>query len=88
MKDEFEQWLDGRVLPQGCNVECLRTGWDAAMESMKKEQKLMAHCKKFVLENEISSAETVHQCDWVIENAYEFIEKCCRIAGWHKHKEE
>jgi hypothetical protein len=39
-----------------------------------KEQ-LFEIVMKFMLENEITCEETIHQCDWVIENAYEFIEK-------------
>jgi hypothetical protein len=28
---------------------------------------------KFMIDNEITCEETIYQCDWVIENAYEFI---------------
>jgi len=33
----------------------------------------------FMVGNRINSPETIHQCDWVIENAYEFIEELYKI---------
>jgi hypothetical protein len=47
-------------------------------------EKLMEFCKKFIAEQQISSGETIYQCDWVIENACEFIEGVCEIVGYHK----
>jgi len=35
---------------------------------------------KFMDDNGITCEETIHQCDWVIENAYEFIEDLFRIV--------
>jgi hypothetical protein len=32
-------------------------------------------CREFLIENKISVGETIYQCDWVIENAYEFIDE-------------
>jgi hypothetical protein len=32
-------------------------------------------CRAFLIENRISESETIYQCDWVIKNAYEFIDK-------------
>ena len=35
---------------------------------------------KFMIDNRISCGETVYQCDWVIENAYEFIDELFEIV--------
>lgn len=40
--------------------------------------------KKFVKEQEISCPETIYQCDWVIENAYSFIEELCNVVGYNE----
>lgn len=45
-------------------------------------------CVKFVEDQRISCAETVYQCDWVIENAYEFIEKVAERVGYFEYPEE
>ena len=44
------------------------------MENKIKED-LMETVMTFMKENGIHCEETITQCDWVIENAYEFIEK-------------
>ena len=36
--------------------------------------------KRFMEENGITCEETIHQCDWVIENAYEFISDLFEIV--------
>lgn len=40
-------------------------------------------CKNFVLENEISCPDAIYQCDHIVENAYEFIEKICDVVGYY-----
>lgn len=35
---------------------------------------------KFLIDNKITCGEEVYQCDWIIENAYSFIEELCEIA--------
>jgi hypothetical protein len=45
-------------------------------------------CKKFVEDQEIGSPETVYQCDWVIENAYEFIADVCNVVGYKPYEDE
>jgi len=57
-------------------------------KKLTTEQKLLALVKKFIADNEISCAEAVHQTDKVIENAYEFIEQCCELVGYHEYPEE
>ena len=46
------------------------------------EERLLAHCRAFISKQGISCSETVYQCDWVIENAYEFIDGICEIVGY------
>ncbi len=48
------------------------------------KKKLLALCQKFVKENAISCGETIYQCDWVIEHAYEFIDDVCQVVGWFR----
>jgi len=45
-------------------------------------------CSKFIKDQEIGCAETIYQTDWVIENAYEFIEKVCGVVGYLPYEEE
>lgn len=46
------------------------------------EAKLLKICQAFIKKQEITCAETIHQCDWVIENALEFIEDICDVVGY------
>jgi hypothetical protein len=45
-------------------------------------------CKKFVNDQEIDCAETIYQCDWVIENAYEFIQEVCEVVDYKPYEDE
>lgn len=49
--------------------------------------KLWEVVQSFVEEQEIRSAESIYQCDRVMENAYEFIEECCDVVGYHEDEE-
>jgi hypothetical protein len=49
---------------------------------------LLGVCSGFVEENKISCPEAVCQCDWVITNAYEFIEDICDVVGYDKTTDE
>jgi hypothetical protein len=55
---------------------------------MTKEQQLFELCKKFIEDQSIGCAETIYQTDWVIENAYEFIEDICDIVGYDNSEED
>jgi hypothetical protein len=55
-------------------------------EASAKEN-LWQHCQKFIKDQRISCAETVHQTDRVIVNAYEFIEGVCEIVGYEKDED-
>lgn len=43
-------------------------------------------CAKYIKEQSIHCAETIYQTDWVIENAYEFIEDVCNVVGYEKYE--
>ncbi len=45
-------------------------------------------CVKFIEEQEIGCADTIHQCDWVIEHAYEFIEDVCDVVGYKPYEDD
>ncbi len=51
-------------------------------------KKLFKICQEFVVEREISCSETIYQCDHVVLNALEFIEKVCEVVGYHVHAED
>lgn len=44
--------------------------------------KLLAHVKAFVEKHNITGGEAIYQSDSVQEDFYEFVEKCCEIAGY------
>lgn len=46
------------------------------------KEALLVHCRNFITKQSISCAEAIYQSDWVIENAYEFIEGVCDIVGY------
>lgn len=52
------------------------------------EEELLARVKKFMMDNKVSCEETIYQCDWVIENAYEFIADLYNIIEPALPKEE
>lgn len=69
--------------------------WEKILEDHMKKQtaltekemnNLHALCLKFINEQKIVCAETIHQTDWVIENAYEFIEDICEIVGYAENE--
>ena len=54
----------------------------------KKEFQLMERVNRFIEDNEIDCAESIYQMDCVIENAPDFIEDLCNIAGYYKLPKE
>ena len=44
-------------------------------------------CLKFIEEQNISCEETIWQCDWVIENAYNLIGDICNVVGYNEDDE-
>lgn len=61
------------------------------MSNQPTHEELMALwnvCKNFIEGQEIGCPETIYQCDWVIENAYEFIEDVCDVVGYNPSEEE
>lgn len=53
------------------------------MKPTKEDQRIANIVRAFIKDKEITCAETITQCDWVIEGAYEFIENLCEEAGYH-----
>jgi hypothetical protein len=56
--------------------------------SVKEMAALWNKCLEFVESQRISCAETIHQTDRVIENAYEFIEDVCDIVGYKEYEDD
>lgn len=59
-----------------------------AKEDIKQLLKLWATCTDFRDKQSIRCAETIHQTDRVIENAYEFIEQVCDVIGYVKEEDD
>lgn len=53
------------------------------MSEAETNAKIAAIVRKFIKDQDIHCAETIHQMDHVIENAYEFIEELCDAAGYN-----
>lgn len=47
-----------------------------------QQQRLFDHCRGFIEQQQITCADSVSQCDRVIENAYDFIAGIGEIVGW------
>ena len=45
-------------------------------------------CMKFIDEQNIGCVETIYQTDWVIENAYEFVEDVCNVVGYKEYEDD
>jgi len=58
------------------------------MPSPSKAEQALAIIEKFIKDNEINCAETIHQTDWVITNAYGFIEELCEVVGYAENEEK
>ena len=56
--------------------------------SVKEMAALWNVCIKFIEEQGISCPETIYQTDWVIENAYEFIQEVCDEVGYDCDEDE
>lgn len=52
------------------------------------EQKVFERVLKFMHDNKITCEDTIYQCDWVIENAYEFMGDLYKIVKPLLPKEE
>lgn len=52
--------------------------------SVKKDE-LWNTVENYIQENHICSPESIHQCDHVILNAYEFLESVCEIVGYYDY---
>jgi len=52
------------------------------------KQKLWDLCQSFVKDQKVSCSECVWQSDRVIENAYELIDKMCKLVGFFKDPDD
>jgi hypothetical protein len=52
------------------------------MEDTDLALKLLVFCRQFISEQAITCMETIYQTDRVAENAFQFIEGVCKIAGY------
>ena len=51
--------------------------------TQEQDDKLRQIVKEFIQTHQITCAETIYQCDWVIEKAYYFIERLCDEVGYY-----
>lgn len=51
-------------------------------ERVAKAERVLTIVEAFVRKQRITCAETISQTDRVIENAYDFIEDLCNVAGY------
>ncbi len=58
------------------------------MNRTEKAEAVLQIIEQFVKDQRIYCAETIWQCDWVIENAYEFIDDLVSIAGFLPEEED
>lgn len=56
--------------------------------SVKDMAALWNVCIKFIEDNKIHCEETIGQCDWVIENAYNLIGAICEEVGYLEDEDE
>lgn len=59
----------------------------SSLERACKRKQVYEICEKFIKDNHISCAETIYQTDWVIENAYNFIEDVCNVVGYYSDEQ-
>ena len=55
---------------------------------VERHAQLWLAVEKFIDEQKISCGEAIYQCDWVSENALEFIEELCDIVGYYEYEDE
>ena len=56
--------------------------------SVKEMAALWKVCADFIEEQNIGCADTIYQTDWVIENAYGFIERVCDEVGYTDYEDD
>ena len=56
--------------------------------SVKEMAALWNVCYNFIKDQRISCEETISQCDWVIENAYDLIGDICEVVGYVEYDDE
>jgi glutaminase len=58
------------------------------MTREEKAERVLQIAEKFIADQKIVCSEAVYQSDRVIENAYEFIEAICNVAGYFEYDED
>jgi hypothetical protein len=72
---ENEQWIQ----KASENVTRLENELKQAQAKAERCKSLFERVVRFMIDNKVDCVETIHQCDWVIENAYGFIEDLFNI---------
>lgn len=57
------------------------------MTDQEKAEAVLAIVDLFIGDNDITCPEAIYQSDRVIQNAYEFIESLCDVAGYADFEE-
>lgn len=52
------------------------------------EHRLLAYCRKFIDDKDITCGEAIYQCDHIAEVAQEFIECMCEIVGFKESSDD
>lgn len=60
----------------------------AALIRMDVNADATQRVQEFIIKHKISCAETIHQSDRVIENAYQLIEDLATIVGYYKDPDD
>lgn len=58
------------------------------MSSAQVRRELYDLVSEFIVQNEITSAETIYQMDHVSENFYEFMEQVCELVGYAEYVDD
>jgi hypothetical protein len=87
LKDKLAYYGGYKWLPYIDAVELLSEN-DRLRAEIETNNKLHDRITLFFKENRVDCVETIHQCDWVIENAYEFMSDLFEIIEPDLNTEE
>lgn len=93
MNEASRQWIKndkvGALTVGDCNFVVEKYGqYHEILDELEKIKPLYEEVIKFMKDNDITCDETIYQCDSVIENVYEFIDKLFNIVKDDLHIEE
>lgn len=73
----------------GCDdLKLRKLAEELIAESEKTKDELLDLCRSFIKENTISCPETIHQSDWIQEDALDFIESVANIVGYFAEEDK